>query len=106
MKKNKLLKFSEFKQLNESKKFKTIKVDKNGFGIYSLFDPKSTNKDLYSDPRSDKSDFLDELGIKLNIGDVITIHDKSKYSDPFQSWSVYKIKIYKIDNEYYYGEFI
>tara|TARA_Y100000310_G_C20495834_1_gene721489 strand:- start:624 stop:935 length:312 start_codon:yes stop_codon:yes gene_type:complete len=91
----------EIYKLNEGDS-KTVLVDKGGFGEFSLFDKKSTKDELIGQ-RGLSGDFLDDLGIAYEVGDVVKIKAPVKHGNAFK---LYKVKIYKISNKHYHGKFI
>ena len=91
----------EIQNLNEGDS-KTVLVDKGGFGEFSLFDKKSTKDELIGQ-RGLSGDFLDDLGIAYEVGDVVKIKAPVKHGNAFK---LYKVKIYKISNKHYHGKFI
>jgi hypothetical protein len=80
-----------------------IIIDKGGYGEASLFSTESTKYDLIIKDNI-KGKFLDELGFKYKVGDIITLKTPSKKFE--KTYTIHKIKIYKIFNEYYHAEFV
>ena len=90
-------------QLNESNNFKTIKINKNGFGIAELFSEDST-KDVLIKQSGLEGKYLDELGIDFNVGDVFKLKSPSKKSS--NTYTVDTCRVYNIDGNTIECEFI
>mgnify|MGYP003151021185 CR=1 FL=1 len=82
---------------------KTIEINKNGFGLASLFNEKSTKEVLIEQSDLDGK-YLEELGIVFEIGDQVKIKTPSNFFK--NTYTIYTINIYSITDEKYEGEFI
>jgi hypothetical protein len=82
-----------------------IEVDRNGFGLASLFTKESTKEVLTTRPDMNGL-YLDELGISYEVGDEINIRFDIKNLPG--SYRPCKVKVYKISKakEIYYCEFL
>ena len=83
---------------------KAIKVNKNGFGMFSLFSEDSTKNRLTHESTL-KGNFLKEIGIDFKVGDKTTIHEPIKGNRNL-GHKLFYVRIYSIEDNYYLGEFI
>lgn len=82
---------------------KTLLIDKNGFGICSLFSEDSTQNELIE--QSDMSGkYLDELNISFSKGDTLTV--KTPSNRFANTYSLLYIRVYDIEGDVYKCEFI
>jgi hypothetical protein len=80
---------------------KTIEINKDGFGIASLFTSDSTKETLI-EARGMTGDFLEDLNLNFNVGDVITIKTPCRNINAF---TVCKVRVYNITDSLYECEF-
>ena len=81
---------------------RTIEINKGGFGVASLFADYSTKGSLIKKSNL-QGKYLDELGIKYNIGDTITLKTPLKR---IQGHKLSYIRVYNITDSLYECEFI
>jgi hypothetical protein len=83
---------------------KSILADKNGYGYFGLFNEISVKDSLKSSANMD-GEFLDELGIKFEIGDTTTV--KVPFArQPQIGHHLFYLRIYDITDNEYKCEFI
>ncbi len=78
-----------------------ILVDKNGFGIFSLFGRESTKEVLHS-VRSIAGGLLSDLGIKFDVGDEFLIKENARHGTSCYT----KVRVYNITNASYHCEVV
>lgn len=82
---------------------KTIEINKNGFGLASLFTKDSTKSTLI-EHLGLKGLYLDELGIEFKTGDEFVLKvPNRKYAGSF---FVYKLRVWNITEKNYECEFM
>ena len=81
---------------------KTILIDRNGYGIASLFSIESNSTTLIESKGMDGY-FLDELNIKFNVGDKLKLKTPLNGANGFKT---YNIEVYAITDKEYLCKFI
>ena len=82
---------------------KTIRVNVNGYGVFSLFNEDSTKEEL-TQQRGLGGQFLEEIDISYAVGDVLKVRTPLRGTE--ETYTMSTIKIYDITDKEYLGEFI
>jgi hypothetical protein len=82
---------------------KTIEINKGSFGIASLFSEEST-KEVIIEQSDMNGNYLEELSITFNIGDIFTL--KSPSQKIANVYVLHKIRVHNISEDIYECEFI